>query len=213
MNEAELKRELAKLRRENKLLKEFIKSQSTEKQFQAYLKGIKQTKRKVSSYETKFNREAKKLKIKSKLVSLMREYNKIIKASKTKISFPKINIKNLQKQGFIPTAKNLKLLKQQLEETIQKQEDAIEYPTSFLSSMYENIVFNMFKNEFSTDLITIAANLRDSGNLEKVCDKGVYNKEIFEILTLLYDTVANGDEDGTKQLLRDLLNIIDIGLR
>lgn len=209
MTQQEINRELQRLRRENKILRELIKNTATEKQYQAYLKGLKKTPTKRLTYEEKFSRESKKLRIKTKLIKLMREYNKVVQASKSKVKFPKITIKSLQKQGFKPTAKNLKQLESQLEDTIRKEEDNTIYPPEFLESMYEGIVFNMFKVEMSADLIRIAAAIRDGASFGIAVRKGTYNKEIFKILELLYDAVANGEEETTRNLLVELLTIID----
>lgn len=213
MTEAELRRELAKLRKENKLLKDLIKKTATEKQYEAYLKGIKKAPKKKSTFEEKFDREAKKLKIKTKLVKLMREYNKIVQASKTKVKYPKITIKSLQKQGFKPTAKNLKTLEAQIQDTINKQEENQQYPPAFLMSMFEGIVFNMIKSGFDANLCNIATNIRDNGSFDAAVNKITYNSEIFQILELLYDTVAAGEEDETRQLLIELMNIVDQAIR
>lgn len=209
-NEA-LRIEIEKLKRENRLLKEFIKRQSTEKEFKKYVQALKGKKKRVASFETNFNKEAKKLKIKTKLIKLMREYNKVVQASKTKVKFPKVTIKTLQKQGFKPTKKNLTQLQKQLEDTIKK-ETSIEYPYEFLMSMFENIVWTMFKLQFSVGLVSAATSIRDGDSFKKACDKGA-NADIFDILTLLYDTVANGDEDSTRELLIQLQQVIDNYIR
>lgn len=210
MNE-EIRKELARLRKENRLLKEFIKRNSSEREYKEYLTALKSKKRKTQSYEDRFLKEAKKLKIKTKIIKLMREYNKTIKIAKTKVKFPKITIKELEKQGFKPTAKNLRQLQSQLEDTIKKNE-SIEYPYEFLMSMYENIVFTMFKLQFDNNLISSAVLIRDGENFKIACDNGA-GAEIYDILTLLYDTVANGDEQATRDLLYQLTQVIDNYIR
>ena len=209
MTENEIRLELKKLRAENKRLKDFIKENLTTKAYDNYLKSIKNVKVRASTYEEEFIRESKKLKIKTKLIKLMREYNKIVKASNIKVGFPKITIKSLQKQGFKPTRKNLKMLEAQIKETITRVENTEFYPYDFLLSMLENIVFAMFKLQFAPELINAGVYIRDSDMFKKACENVQYNASIKQILELLYDTVANGDEEETRKLLQQLMEIID----
>lgn len=209
MTDKEIRAELKRLRAENKLLKEIIRLNTSTKTYNAYLKALKQVPKKLSTYEEKFARESKKLKIKTKVINLMRQYNKLIKVSKTKITYPKITIKTLQQSGFKINKKNLTDLEAQLKESIYKLEGSNEYPFEYLVSMLDGIVFNLYKIEASPNLISTAEYIRDSNQFQELCESGLYNNEIYDILTLLYDAVANGEEYMIKQLLTNLLDIMN----
>lgn len=190
-----------------KLLKVLKKKSPSVRKRKRTALEIKKEKLELKAFKEKILRKAKQFKVKTKLEKLMRKYNKLQKTWKGKAEFPKITWKTLQEMDFKPLKKNILDLTKQVEQSYEKMKGAMDYPFEYLYSKLESIIFTAIKNEVKPEIVDTLQQILNDPRFEVAGNSGK-NLEINDLLDLIYDSIATGDDEETVRYIAQLYDLI-----
>lgn len=145
---------------------------------------------------------------KTKLAELMRKYNKLQKNWKGKAEYPKIDYLTLKATSFKMTKANISKLMSQLEGSISKMQNTMDYPKELLQSMLEGCLMNAYKNEIDAAITDRMKTLVDDPRFDAACEDGSKAQTIYDLLVLLYDTISVGDESDIADTVSQLYDLL-----